>query len=131
MKKTHFVLLIFSALLVVLPGCKKKLFDHRNKYMGDYIFTYSYHYFHGGTLIDTSIFYSGSIDYGSKGEIRLSWVDGTDKTLGVVKNGVLTRCNKKVGNINDSHIGFSYDENVCEPLLGISGYIHSLSGDKL
>ena len=93
--------------------------------------TYSYHYFQGGTLIDTSIFYSGSIDYGSKGEIRVSWVDGTDKTLGVDKNGVLTLCNKKVGNINDSHIGFSYDENVCDPLVGNSGYTHSLSGDKL
>lgn len=73
MKKTRFVLLIFSALLVVLPGCKKKLFDRRNKYIGDYTFTYSYHYFQGGTQIDTSIFYSGSIDYGSKGEIKVSW----------------------------------------------------------
>jgi hypothetical protein len=125
----YFVLPIF--LIILLSACEKKLFDRRNKYIGDYTFTYSYSYLQGGTVIDTSIFYSGTIVYGSKGEIKVSWYDETMLTLEVDKNGILKKCNKNVGNINNGHIGISFDDYVCEPLLGNSGNIHQLSGDKI
>ena len=39
-KRNVVILIIVFMALCCIPGCKKKLFDHRNKYLGDWEFEY-------------------------------------------------------------------------------------------
>jgi hypothetical protein len=62
-----FSIFIFTFLLF-FSSCKKRLFDTRNKYIGDYSFAVKKgSWVTGGSYTSSSYSYSGNITYGRKG----------------------------------------------------------------
>lgn len=82
---------LFLYLLLLLPlcGCKKKLFDYRNKYDGDYTITY---HSEGGDLnngphptVDTT--YQGTVSHPKKGDQVVFQYNGKTLSYTVDKKG--------------------------------------------
>lgn len=127
-------LITITSLLILtasLPGCKRKLFDYRNKYLGDYQITYHYNYWEmGGITKDTTITYSGEVRYGSKGEIKIDWYDGSEYAFKVSKKGAISKCNQSIGTMDRHHFELSFTDDLCGTGPMGANYTVTLSGDK-
>lgn len=124
-------ILIF-VILLVLGGCKKKPFDYRNKYIGDWKF--NVHIIEQnmdsvGSNVNDTFVYVGNIEYGtSSDEILINYTSDDDVMLEIDKNGVVTT------NLGFGHCTFISDENVEIKLNwgGLGAYvIHEISGLKM
>lgn len=130
MKQLITIISIFI-LTASLPACKRKLFDYRNKYLGDYQITYHYNYWEmGGITKDTTITYSGEVNYGSKGEVKIDWYDGSEYAFNVSKKGAISKCNNSIGTMERKHFELSFTDDVCGTGPMGSNYTVTLSGDK-
>ncbi|MCO5260363.1 MAG: hypothetical protein M9916_09485 [Crocinitomicaceae bacterium] len=124
---------IFIAIVLttVLLGCKKKLFDYRNNYLGEYQITYHYSYWKMGNITgDTTINYIGQINYGDKGNIKIDWYDGTEYEFTVSKYGTITKCLSKLGTINKKNFELSFTDDLCGPGPLGANYTITLTGNK-
>ncbi|MNU79655.1 hypothetical protein D3C71_692700 [compost metagenome] len=126
---TLFVLLL---LCIVSGSCDKKLFDYRNKYIGDYRFDYHYEYWEmGGANKDTTITYEGKIAYGGKGNLKIDWPDGSTNEFSVSKkDGEISKCSKVIGTISKKQVQFTFDDNLCGGGPLGSNYVVTFSGTK-
>lgn len=130
MKKFRIILTII-VLFSTLTNCEKKLFDYRNKYLGDYQITYHYSYWQmGGATGDTTITYTGQINYGDKGSIKIDWYDGSDNEFEVSKDGEITKCNSSLGTIDKNNFSLSFTDDLCSPGPLGANYTITLSGSK-
>lgn len=121
----------FLILAISLPGCKRKLFDYRNKYLGEYQITYHYNYWEmGGITKDTTITYSGEVRYGGKEEIKIDWYDGSEYTFNISKKGSLSKCNKSIGTMERKQFELSFTDDVCGTGPMGANYTVTLRGDK-
>ena len=126
-------LTIFSLIVLIsaLIGCEKKLFDYRNKYLGDYQITYHYSYWQmGGVTGDTTITYNGQINYGDKGKIKIDWYDGSEYEFEVSKDGGITKCNSSLGTIDKNNFELTFTDDLCSPGPLGANYTISLTGAK-
>lgn len=123
---------VFGLILLSLSGCDKKLFDYRNRYIGEYQFTYHYSYWQmGGGTGDTTISYVGKVKYGEKECIKFDWHNGDEYEYDVSRKGEISKCNHAIGKFDKNNFLFSYTDNLCSPgPLGYS-FTVSLSGTKL
>ena len=95
-----FVLVLSSGIAIF--SCKKRPFDRRNRYTGNWIFTY---HTEDNTLgqspkIDSGnftgrIYYNGKTD--SKGRFWMEFAPGKNEEFEVKKNGDIYRCDVKFG----------------------------------
>lgn len=121
----------FLILAISLPGCKRKLFDYRNKYLGNYQITYHYNYWEmGGVTKDTTITYNGEVRYGSKGEVKIDWYDGSEYTFNVSKKGAVSKCNQSIGTMDRKQFELSFTDDVCGTGPMGANYTVTLNGDK-
>jgi hypothetical protein len=127
--KSPFLLI---AAIFLLSSCEKKPFDYRNKYLGEYHFTYQYHVtYNGGGSQDTSIYYDGSIHDGEDGFIKVDWYSGNPREFEVSKDGKLTLCNTSLGSMSKESFVLTYNDNLCSPGPLGTDYTVTLSGEKL
>jgi hypothetical protein len=118
-------------LAVSLPGCKRKLFDHRNNYLGDYQITYHFNYWEmGGITKDTTITYNGEVRYGGKEEIKIDWYDGSEYTFNISKKGSISKCNQAIGTMDRKQFELSFTDDVCGTGPMGANYTVTLRGDK-
>ena len=76
-----------------LVHVKKKLFNYRNKYLGNYEFEVHRYYFNVADSVstDTLLFYSGEISYGDKDStIKIQYLENNSIEPIVNKNGKLS-----------------------------------------
>ncbi|WP_343637386.1 hypothetical protein [Fluviicola sp.] len=127
-------LITITSLLILaisLPGCKRKLFDYRNKYIGNYQLTYDFHYWEmGGITKDTSVVYKGKVKYGEKGSVKIDWYDGSEYIFDVSKKGAISKCNQSIGTMERKHFELSFTDDVCGTGPMGSNYTVTLSGNK-
>ena len=62
---------------------------------------------------DTTIYYSGEINYGDKEKIKIDWHDKTQLEFEITKKGMLSVCNNSVGEIGKKTMSLAFDSNVC------------------
>jgi hypothetical protein len=130
MKKFNCFLAVF-VLITALTGCEKKLFDYRNKYLGDYQITYHNSYVkNGGVTGDTTIVYVGEITYGDKGNIKIEFFDGSEEEFEVSKKGEISKCNSLLGEIDKKKFSLSFTDDLCVPGPMGANYTITLSGSK-
>jgi hypothetical protein len=123
--------IIILAFILSLSGCKKKLFDYRNKFLGDYSITYHYSYWQmGGNTGDTTIQYNGVIEYGDKGNIKLEWYNGDRYEFSVSKKGTISKCNSTIGNISKKGFDLSFTDDLCGTGPMSLNYTITLHGDE-
>lgn len=86
--------LTFIFLVVVLAaqsGCKKRLFDYRNKYVGNYAITTTVHTMTDGVSTYEEIIYQGKVYYDKKehgkGELVIVYDDGKECTTIINRKG--------------------------------------------
>lgn len=107
---------IFSAIVLItaLFACKKKLFDYRNKYLGDYTFTYTSSYWQmGGVTGDTTINYTGQLKYGDKQQIKIEWFDGSEVEFELSKKGIISKCNSEIGKMDKHSLELTFTDDLC------------------
>jgi hypothetical protein len=122
----------FLILAISLPGCKRKLFDYRNKYIGNYQLTYDFHYWEmGGITKDTTVVYKGKVKYGEKGSVKIDWYDGSEYDFELSQKGALSKCNTSVGTMNKHQFQLSFTDDLCGPGPLGSNYTIVLSGIKV
>ena len=130
MKKFVNILTVI-VLISALFGCKKKLFDYRNKYLGDYQIVYQYSYWQmGGVTGDTTINYIGQIKYGDKGNIKIDCYDGSEYEFEVSKDGEITKCNSSLGTIDKNNFELTFTDDLCSPGPLGANYTITLTGNK-
>lgn len=127
------ILSVLFLTLFVLVSCKNKLFDYRNKFIGNYNFVYTRTWDNtslpGGTAGDTTIYYMGEVIPLDDNQLAIAWYDGTVQNVVVAKDGVLSVCDAQVGTVNDEMLNMSYENDLCG--LATSGeQIITLTGAK-
>lgn len=129
--KKFVTILTAIVLITALTGCEKKLFDYRNKYLGDYQITYYYSYWQmGGVTGDTTITNNGEVKYGDKGNIKIDWYDGSEYEFEVSKEGEITKCNYSLGTIDKKNFSLSFTDDLCSPGPLGANYTITLTGSK-
>lgn len=112
------LLLVFTS----LAACKKKPVstpaDYRKKYVGEYQMTYNYSFsaYTGSewNTGDTTVQYTGSVDYSDADKISIDWFDNTQKTFKVAQNGqILSDCDTQIGSINKTEFNLTYTDDLC------------------
>jgi hypothetical protein len=71
--KKFLIFILIIALLVPQSGCKKRLFDYRNKYVGDYAITTTVGTLNGGVYTEEEFTYHGKVYYNKK-EQKKGWI---------------------------------------------------------
>ncbi len=128
-KLSTFILLGF---VLAISGCEKKLFDYRNKYIGNYQLTYNFHYSQmDGTTKDTLVVYKGKVKYGEKGSVKIDWYDGSEYDFELSKKGALSKCNTSVGSMSKQQFQLSFTDDLCGPGPMGSDYTVVLNGMKV
>lgn len=123
--------ILILAFISTLSGCEKKLFDYRNKYLGDYSITYHYSYSQmSGPPSETTIQYNGVIEYGDKGNIKIEWHDGDRVEFSVSKKGAISKCNSTIGDISKKGFDLSFTDDLCSTGPMGANYTVTLHGDK-
>jgi hypothetical protein len=124
--KNKGIIFLFLSLIIISSGCKKKLFDYRNKYTGDYNFVYSYSSWtlSLGVYESDTIYYSGKVYYDkkSKGIIKINYTSNATLELQINKNGDLSlQCGTTIGKFeNKNKLTLNYSTNSC-PGGGLGG----------
>lgn len=118
-KQLPFLLILVFTLLA---ACKKKPIstpaDYRKKYVGEYQMTYYYNYWvYSGSEWsnhDTTIQYTGTLDYNGTDKISFDWYNNTQKTFKVSQNGqILSDCDTQIGSINQTEFNLTYTDDLC------------------
>ncbi len=131
-RKTYF--LVFTISFLILTGCEKKLINYRNKWVGEYQFTFSY-----TSQTVNGEYYSienqestGRIYYtkdGSKNNIVIE-VDKLKTYSGeIYKNGELDICGVSGLASDKNNIEFKFSSQQCGGALGFS-IVHVVKGVK-
>jgi hypothetical protein len=139
MKNTRNFLKIVLTTLVIntIPfSCKKQLFDYRNKYTGDYDFTYSYSSWivNQGTVSSGTSNYSGKVYYDKKSEgvIKINYEANTTLELNIDRNGNLTLlCGVQAGKFESKNkVTLNYGTGSCAGSGMGGGSNYSVTGIK-
>jgi hypothetical protein len=87
-----FILLVF--ILIGQSGCKKRLFDYRNKYVGNYAITTTVGTLTGGVYTEEQFTYQGKVYYDKKehekGVIVIVYKEGKECTTTIDRKGKVT-----------------------------------------
>lgn len=115
--------------IILMSACEKGLFDYRNDMVGDYDLEYSYTYWYGGSISrDTTVFYQGTVEYGSKGQITIDYPNGDVIPVYVDKKGAISiDCHGNIGEVKDGVLNFSIDDDGCNGPRG-SDWLKKVSG---
>lgn len=131
-------LVLFFVFLLSLYSCKKKLFDYRNKYVGEYSFS-GYNFVEGvtGESVDTVFFnqINGELSYdrqleGDKMNLFIEDVISIEFTLN--KSGSMSVCSEDEIIDEDCNLSVSLDKYICDygkPQLG-GKHIYTITGEK-
>ena len=118
-------ILFFTLISFSFFGCKKKPFDHRNKYSHEYNFTYTYEKWDiaEGITESGTTNYKGTISYAkSDPDNQMTIHFDTNETLTVLvdKNGNITLdCGKSIGSFNkQKDCKLSFKTNSCGGNIG-------------
>lgn len=118
-KITVIILIVLSAF-----GCKKRPFDFRNKYVGDYDITYSYSSWqlNSGVYNSDTLSTGGKVYYDKKDQIIISYNTNSTLILGITKDGNLSlSCGTEIGKFdNKNEFRINYGTNSC-PGGGMGG----------
>ena len=91
-KNRNYLIFYFTIFLLILVGCKKRPFDFRNKYLGEWDFTTEYGYFNmsDSTSFDTVYNYKGEVWYDEKGKIIIEYREDNILEFEINKEGEIT-----------------------------------------
>jgi len=96
--------------LALTVSCEKRWFDFRNKYTGDYHFTYNYSKWNinFGVYETGTIEYDGTITYSKKDDERnilhIQFTETETMEVEVEKNGLISSpCDKVIGKFTDKN----------------------------
>lgn len=121
-------------LLATLAGCSKIPFDRRNKYCGDYLFSYSYYSWSGSSQSATiQNEYKGRVYYNkadSKSTIHLAFSETEDFECTIDKVGKLIHCGGEGRFESKDKVSFYYSSHSCAALGLGGGVVYSISGQK-
>ncbi len=124
-------ILMVTTLFVFLIGCKKKLFDYRNKYIGSYEFILHRHTWTMGIgEADTTFYYSGEVSYGDKGKITIDWFDHDKLQFEVNKDGEIRVCHQQIGKFSKKSVNLSFDDDICGSGPNGANTVFTLNGTK-
>ncbi len=132
MKHPIFIGILFLA--VLFSGCEKIPFDARNKYCGDYLFSYSYYSWSGSSQSATiQKEYMGRVYYNkadSKSTIHLAFSETEDFECTIDKVGNLKKCGGDGRFESKDKLSFYYSSHMC-PGQGLGGgVVYTISGQK-
>jgi hypothetical protein len=102
------IFVLFLTGIVGLSGCKKRLFDYRNKYVGDYSITTTVGSLQGGVYTEEEFTYQGKVWYNGKEHEKGVLVIVYDE--GPFGKAIAT-INRKGKVINKNHSGEFTDED--------------------
>ncbi|MBN8696001.1 MAG: hypothetical protein J0L87_05685 [Bacteroidetes bacterium] len=133
MKKTTFYIIAIFAIL--LSSCEKIPFDKRNKYLGNYRFTYSYYTWNSTPYQSPTITeeYWGKVYYNkkeAKNLIHIEFAPNMDFTFTIDKDGNISVCGSN-GKFSDRNtVAFEYSSSTC-PGNGLGGgMVYNVKGEK-
>lgn len=136
-RRSHFLLsitvLLFTAVFLA-TGCKKRVFDYRNKYLGDYQIEYiqSHWQMNQPTTTDTTQI-AATISYDKKGpkdELKLHF-NNKDLTLNVDQEGKITMCKSVIGKFEyGDYFTIVYSSNTCASGGLGGGTNYRVTGEK-
>jgi hypothetical protein len=119
-------------------SCKKKLFDYRNKYVGEYNFS-GYNFVKGitGESVDTIFFnqINGELLYDrqlERDKMNLFIEDVISIEFTLNKSGSMSVCSEEGIIDEDYSLSVSFDKYICDygkPLLG-GKHIYTITGKK-
>lgn len=109
-------ILCFVAVSFLHSGCEKRLFDYRNKYLGDYNVTYTVKWWDmsGNQGSSTSAFVA-TVKYAKKSKNKIEFhYNNTMLEIDINKEGELMKCNHKIGKFESKDkFTFKFDTNTC------------------
>ena len=118
-------ILFFVLISCSFLGCKKKPFDHRNKYFHDYNFSYTYEIcdIAEGITESGTAKYEGTISYSKSDpadQMTIHFDTGEKLTVLVDKNGNITLdCGKSIGSFNKhKDCNLTFKTNTCGGNMG-------------
>lgn len=119
----HFLFFTAALLFLVVSGCHKKAFDHRNKYTGDYKFysVVEYWQINQNYVTYDTIYHTGHISYSygdDKDVMHIYFTEGAPLDVLVKENGfVYFSCGATVGTLSGDnhhrHLSLSFSSNEC------------------
>jgi hypothetical protein len=131
-------LVLFFVFLLSMYSCKKKLFDYRNKYVGEYNFS-GYNFVKGITAesVDTIFFnqINGELSYDrqlERDKMNLFIEDVISIEFTLNKSGSMSVCSEEGIIDEDYSLSVSFDKYICDygkPLLG-GKHIYTITGKK-
>ncbi len=116
--------LLMFILIITISSCKKNLIDFRNKYTGDFDFTYSYSSWNinVGVFAADTLYYAGKVYFENDGKIIINYYSGNELELGIDKDGNLSlSCGASAGKFDNSgSVSIDYSTGSC-PGGGLGG----------
>lgn len=89
--RNRFVLLFIGIIALTNFGCEKKLFNYRNKYVGDWYFTTNHQSASGGQFLIDTTYFKGSIQYDdSRKKLLVKYNEGEQVSVDINKSGYFT-----------------------------------------
>jgi hypothetical protein len=126
MKNKHlkYFYILFILIIEFFSGCKKIPFDDRNKYYGDWKFTYTYHSWRYGQGVSSPITeeYEGKIVYDknekNKRSIVITCASYITMSFDLNENGTIVGCGASGKFTDKRNVSFTYSTSACSYALG-------------
>jgi hypothetical protein len=120
--------------LISIAGCEKRLFDKRNKYVGDYAFDYSSQQWdiQSGMGVTTELQVDGEVYYDKSEErdaIHIKLGSGASFDCTINEDGEFTFCGGK-GSFDSDQLTMNYSSSSCPGGGRGGGCIMEISGRK-